>query len=199
MSIDRTFFFRTLREPLFGGVISESQVVGTEDILDAWEKWRLSDDLRFLAYILATAYHETANAMQPVREEGRGARQEYGKVVGLWHQIYYGRGLAQLTWQRNYRLATQRLRAHAIIGADVDLEREADLALRPDLAVAILIFGMIEGWFTGVRLRTYFSATEANWIDARRIVNGTDCASKIAGYGRLFYAALAPPALSAAA
>ena len=65
-----------------------------------------------------------------------------------------------------------------------------DLALHPDSSVAIMAEGMIKGIFTGKRLSQYFNATTENWGGARRIVNGLDKYTLIAGYGRKFYASL---------
>ena len=52
---------------LFDGSLSQEQVNGFEVIGEAWDKAG-DGNLRNLAYILATAYHETARTMQPVRE-----------------------------------------------------------------------------------------------------------------------------------
>jgi putative chitinase len=49
---------------------------------------------------------------------------------------------------------------------------------------------MIYGWFTGVGLPKYFNSTTEDPINARRIVNGTDRASTIAGYYWKFKKAL---------
>jgi putative chitinase len=49
---------------------------------------------------------------------------------------------------------------------------------------------MIRGMFTGKKLADYFDGKRADWTGARRIVNGTDKAAVIAGYGRAYYAAL---------
>jgi putative chitinase len=39
---------------------------------------------------------------------------------------------------------------------------------------------MAKGMFTGVGLSNYFSAGKADWVNARRIINGTDKASEFA-------------------
>ena len=36
----------------------------------------------------------------------------------------------------------------------------------------------------------YFTAQKTDWVNARRIINGTDKAQTIADYARAFYAAL---------
>ncbi|HCL66402.1 MAG TPA: hypothetical protein DIC56_16500 [Rhizobium sp.] len=59
-----------------------------------------------------------------------------------------------------------------------------------DVAVEILITGMGQGLFTGVRLTDVFNREREDWIGARRIVNGTDRAEQIAGYGQAFLNAI---------
>jgi hypothetical protein len=81
---------------------------GAEAIIKYWESKPLLKDKRWLAYILATAYHETAHTFEPVREIGRGKLRAYGrkrKQSGEPYtidHIYYGRGHVQLTWYENY-------------------------------------------------------------------------------------------------
>ncbi len=196
--MDRSIFFDEIRAEPFGGRLSAKQVSGCDAILDAWERHAPNSDPRFVAYSLATALHETARSMQPICEFGEGRGRSYGKPAGPWSNVYFGRGLVQLTWRRNYEHATQRLRALGVIGSDVDLDRNPSLALRADVAAAILVFGMLEGWFTGRKLADYFAGSRSDWVDARRIINGSDRAALIAGYGLHFYhalqAAIAPPA-----
>ncbi|WP_409526887.1 hypothetical protein [Rhizobium sp. G21] len=65
--MDRSKLFDTVRDPLFGGRFAQPQVDGIDAILDAWDEQGLSD-ARWLAYMLATAYHETGRRMEPVEE-----------------------------------------------------------------------------------------------------------------------------------
>jgi len=191
--INRDQFFPSIRASLFNNNISQSQVDGANSILDAWEHWVPNIDIRFVCYSLATAYHETAATMQPIDEYGHGRGHAYGAPAGPWHQAYFGRGDVQLTWEANYAHATKRLRELAVIGPDDDLERDPDLAKRPDIAAAIMIFGMIEGWFTGAKLGNYFSTATDDPVGARRIINGQDCAEKIADYHDAFLDAVQAP------
>ena len=64
------------------------------------------------------------------------------------------------------------------------------LAMRPDVAAAILFYGMVEGWFTGKKLADYFGPGRNDPVGARRIINGTDKAATIAGYHATFVDAL---------
>lgn len=188
--MDLKTFFNEVRDHVFGKSMYQGQVDGCEAILDAWGKHAPNSDPRFIAYSLATAYHETARSMAPVRELGQGRGRSYGIPVAPYNQVYYGRGYVQLTWERNYTNATRRLVKRGVVGADINLARNPDLAMRPDIAAAVLVFGMLEGWFTGRKLVDYFSGTRSDWVDARVIINGHDRAALIAGYGLAFYHAL---------
>jgi hypothetical protein len=75
---DREQFFARVRSQLFGGVMTGSQVAGVNAILATWDASAGSDP-RFVAYSLATAFHETAKTMQPVEEIGRGEGRRYGR------------------------------------------------------------------------------------------------------------------------
>lgn len=62
----RARFFAAVR-PLHGGRLTQGHVDGYTLILDEYARRQWADD-RWLAYVLATTYHETARTMQPVRE-----------------------------------------------------------------------------------------------------------------------------------
>lgn len=186
--MDRSGFFASVRKTLFQGQLTADQVKGCEAILDGWDRWEPHADPRWIAYGLATTYHECDRTMQPIRERGRGKGKAYGKAVN--GQVYYGRGDVQLTWLRNYQAADKRLHALGVLGASESLVATPDLALRPDVAAAVLVRGMVEGWFTGKRLADYFVGTRADWVDARAIINGADRARLVASYGLAFYHAL---------
>ena len=52
------------------------------------------------------------------------------------------------------------------------------------------MLGSKEGWFTGKKLSDYITKTDKNYVRARRIINGTDKAEKIAKEAVVFEAAL---------
>ena len=58
---NRETFFEVVRSDPFGGSLIQDQVDGMNYILDTWEDAPPTDDLRWLAYALATTYHETGN------------------------------------------------------------------------------------------------------------------------------------------
>jgi putative chitinase len=166
-------------------------------ILSAWGQHPKNSDLRHLAYLLGTTYHETAFTMAPIREHGgidyfyrmydkNGDRPRIAAQLGNTRPgdgvRYCGRGFVQLTGRNNY------VRAGAKLG--VDLEGHPDLAMDAHNAANIAIEGMLAGWFTGRKLSDFFRGAKADWLGARWIINGTDKASEIAGYARKFYAAL---------
>lgn len=194
--INRQIFFDAVRKAPFSGTISAGQLEGLQAILDEWERRGLTDR-RWLAYMLATAFHETGATMQPIKEKGgdaylkrmydpHGARPALAKKNGNVYPgdgvRYAGRGLPQLTWRNNYR------RMGRLLG--LPLEENPDLALRMDVAVQIMFEGMLGGVYTGKRLAQYFNASTDDPKGARKIVNGTDKAAKIAGYHKAFLAAL---------
>jgi hypothetical protein len=63
--MNRQAFFNALRGG-FTGALEPQEVTGTEAILDAMAGLPLA----FVAYALATAWHETAGTMQPIKERG---------------------------------------------------------------------------------------------------------------------------------
>jgi putative chitinase len=188
--INRGKFFAGIRSAPFSGAMTQAQVNGTDALLDAFDRVTPQIDLRWEAYGLATTYHETAHSMLPIEEYGKGRGHAYGQPAGKWHKVYDGRGDVQLTWQKNYAHATTELRRLGVIGDSIDLEREPALAMRPDIAAAILIHGMTEGWFTGHKFADYFNDHNTDWVRARKIINGLDKADTIANYARQFHGAL---------
>lgn len=192
--VDRAGFFASVKASLFG-VMTQKQVDGCNAIINEFEKRQLTD-LRWLAYMLATAFHETGRSMAAIEEYGKGAQYDYGKKLKRSRvayrspdELYYGRGLVQLTWFENYDNFSK------ILG--IDLLNNPSVALQIDVAVQIMFTGMIRGLFTGVYLGKYFNAANADWTNARKIINGLDCAEKIADYAQQFYKALMHPLAAA--
>lgn len=152
----------------------------------------------FVAYALATAYHETAHTMQPIKEMGGTAyftrmydingnrpakARELGNLTPGDGAKYAGRGYVQLTGKTNYAKATAKLRE---LGFDVDLVANPDLAMRPDIAATIMVYGMLEGWFTSRKMPDDLPARgpagKQAFALSRDIINGTDKQDLIAGY-----------------
>ena len=133
-----------------------------------------------LAYVLATAYWETGRTMKPVKE-AYWLSEDWRKK-NLRYYPWYGRGFVQLTWEANYKKAGDKL--------GVDLIKNKDLALDPDIAAKILVDGMIEGWFTGKKLSDYITLKKSDFVEARRIINGVDKKNEIADIAKQYDADL---------
>jgi putative chitinase len=191
-------FYDYLRgNSMLGPKISKDEFSGCDAILTACV--RAGWPLPWTAYALATAYHETAHTMQPIHEMGgaayltrmydiKGNRPEKAKELGNLTPgdgaKFGGRGYVQLTGRKNYERATAKLKALGIL---VDLTVDPDAAMRPDVAAAIMVSGMEEGWFTGRDLaddlpRQAGLATLQQFVLSRDIINGKDRAELIAGY-----------------
>ena len=99
--MNREIFYKQVRTQLFAGRLAQGQVDGMEAILNEWDIRGLTDS-RYLAYMLATAFHETAFTMQPIEEYGKGRKRSYGMPDKITGKTYFGRGFVQLTWKRNY-------------------------------------------------------------------------------------------------
>lgn len=181
--MDRGKFYRAIRQNPFPGRLMQLQVDGIEVILNEWERRGL-EDTRYLAYILATTFHETAATMQPIAEYGKGRGRRYGHADPETGQTYYGRGFVQITWRDNYKRFGDLL--------DIDLENNPDLALESETATQILFEGMIRGGFTGRALKHYFrdGTLESDWFNARKIINRLDKAERIGKQGRAFWRAI---------
>jgi putative chitinase len=184
-------FFDSVRDSgVFGGTLKPDQVKGLGAVLGAAQAagWPLA----FTAYALATACHETAYTMQPVREAFW--LSETWRRTHLRYYPHYGRGFVQLTWPVNYKKADDKL------GLGGRLVANLDLALDPDIAAKIMVKGMDEGWFTADKAGNRHTlarhvpgrgaANAAQFTSARRIINGTDKAAKIAAEAMKFQTAL---------
>jgi len=157
MTINRPATFGLIKS--YFGVLKQSQVDSFNLFFDEWD----GKDKRLLAYILATVWHETAKTMRPIEEYGKGKGKKYeGK--------YYGRGYVQLTWDYNYKKATAKNTK------GWDFINHPELALQVEPAMWICFEGMRNGWFTGKKLSDYFNDEKTDPVNARRIINGTDCA-----------------------
>lgn len=190
-------FFDATRDSLFDGGFDQDQVDGCSTIIEEWLKRYPNGDRCEGAYILATAYHETGKTMQPVKERGGNSYFHkmydiHGERPHVAHALgnltpgdgvkYCGRGYPQITGRVNYQKASK------IVGYDLVADPEA--AMRIEFAVPIFLSGMYQGWWTGKALRHYFTPEGEDPVNARRIVNGTDCAQKIAGHYEHFYTGL---------
>ena len=140
-------------------------------------------DERQIAYVLATAEHESQNFTSPEESSGRKQAAEIGYKGGEREghgsgEEYFGRGYAHLTHLDNYRRLSEEL------GRGDELVDSPALAANPEVASQVLVVGMRDGLFTGRRLGHYITSDEADYLNARRIVNSTDRAADIAELAR---------------
>lgn len=179
MQINKANFYAKIRKSF--GTLKQSQVEGFEAFLNEWEAQKLTD-VRWLAYILATVWHETAKTMQPIEEYGKGKGLKYGKPAsnGI---IYYGRGHTQNTWETNYIKLTKASPIY-------DFHNKPELLLQMKPSIWATFYAMKTGLYTGKKLSDYFGGVNDNPIGARKIVNGTDKAELIAGHHNKFLEAL---------
>lgn len=146
----------------------------SSDAPATYAPFRSAHHLRQAAYLLATTKHETANTFAPIEEYGRGKGRPYGKPDPKTGHAYYGRGYVQLTWSKNYQTVGKAL--------GLPLYAKPELALKYDVAYKIMSYGMTHGTFTGVALSRYITDQRTDYVNARKIINGTDKADLIAGY-----------------
>lgn len=197
MRLNETIFFAYARRAPFGGKLSTAQVEGCRRLLATCAAEGVTE-LRQVAYVLASDFHETGGRMHPVREtfatsdaqaiarlEKAWREGKLGKVSKpYWREGWFGRGDIQITHRDNYA------KLGAAIG--VDLVKRPELALDPAVSARIAVIGMRDGLFrSGHRLDRYFNGGFANPVGARAIVNGGgDKAKLIAQHYSAFLAAL---------
>jgi putative chitinase len=165
-------FFRTARRVIHPNTMSQQHVDGMNTIIKSWQ----GEDIRDIAYILATAWRECRFDLS-IREIGKGKGKPYGRPDPETGQTYYGRGPVQLTWKTNYEKFTKLLK--------MDLVNKPDQVLIPAIGVQVMFIGMTRGLFTGKKLSNYIKTAEAfnddrqDAFNARRTVNGVDAAREI--------------------
>jgi hypothetical protein len=158
----------------------------------------LTRDKEKVAYILATARHETNNfdTLQEYDGVKQAIRLNYEKNPDNKSLSYHGRGFVQLTHFSNYKKYKDIIESKF----GIDIVKNPDSLLENKSACAfILVDGMINGKFTGDNLDSYPYTYKAqdpevkagkakvgeiglDFWNSRRIVNGTDQADLIAGY-----------------
>ena len=201
---DINSFLLAISATMFPNGVGHHQSEGMEIHLDYFTRSMMGYPVEYLAYGLATTYHECAGKMQPIKEYGSNERftrlydingKRKAKALELGNDQpgdgakYCGRGCAQVTGKHNY--------AHHGKKHGVDLIANPDLLLHDhSLSVAVMYQGMLDGDFTGKKLDDYWTDNHAHnsgsfdAIGARRIINGRDKAKLIAGYYDKFLGAL---------
>ena len=183
-------FYINAKKKLFPKGFTQSQVNGINDVFEVWNALKGEKDIRHLAYILATIYHETGRLMAPVREGFAKSdakaqlivkNRPYGKV-GKYGFVPYGRGRVQITWDDNYDRIGRKY--------NFPLTENPDLCLDSKIDAYICVHAMLSGDYTGKSLEDYFNRVKEDPVSARKIINGTDKARVIAEYYLQFLQAL---------
>lgn len=176
--MDLKKFYDSVRKDI---QLTDANVAGFDKVLSYLEQHE--DNLQHAANITATAFWETGRTMQPVKE-AYWLSEDWRKK-NLRYFPYYGRGYVQLTWDYNYKKASDYF--------GVDFVKNPDLVMKPEYALPILVVGMNEGWFTGKKLSDYIDDIDEDdkedlreFINARRIVNGTDKQVEIGNLSLVF-------------
>lgn len=132
-----------------------------------------------VAYVLATVEVETSMGQILVEFASGQAyegRSDLGNTQSGDGPRYKGRGPAQTTGRLNYTKWSK------ILG--VDFVGSPELMADLKYGLPVLVIGMRDGVFTGRSLKTYINSSGTDFVNARRIINGLDKASTVAGYAR---------------
>lgn len=119
-------------------------------------------DHRQIAYVLATAQHESRDFAAPEEDWGRKQAVDLRYFGG---EEYFGRGFAHLTHVNNYE------RLGEALGIGRELVEHPERAAQADIATKVLVVGMRDGLF-GARLSDNVNANHADYRQARASVNG---------------------------
>ncbi len=123
------------------------------------------EDPRQIAYMLATAQHETEDFQAPEEHFGRSQARKLDYGGG---EEFYGRGYVHLTHDYNYKTFDDLLQMNG------ELVRNPGRAIEPEIAAHVMVVGMRDGLFTSKRLDRYINDETQDFYNARRVVNGVN-------------------------
>ncbi len=204
--IDRKFFFDTVRDSLFNGSFTPDQVKGIDAIIDTFETYKYKDKplyrLTWLAYIFATAHHETGAKLVPVYENLNYSAQGLADTfpvrcaINPKARIKVPNAKALLIEKKpvkiaNYVYANKNGNGNEASGDGwlfrgcglpqttgrnnfkwAGCEKDPTKMLDLEISVKAMFKGMIEGLYTNVKLEQFFNDTLDRPYEARRIING---------------------------
>lgn len=208
-------FFDAIR-PMFGGKLTQDQVDGISETINVFEE-RGDGDVRKLAYILATGFHEAK--FKPVREN---MKYTAARIREVWPSRFKTAAAAKPYANNPQALANKVYGGRLGNNKDNDgwlfrgggwpqltgkanyakfgIEKDPDRILEPKVSAWVLVAGMLGGKFTGRKLSEFISPTKVDYVAARAVVNADVKANGalIAGYAAKFEkalgaAVLAPP------
>jgi len=180
--INKVAFYQSIRDKGLFKVLSNAQVQSIDSILFEAEKQGV-EDVRQIAYILATAYWEAHNPKHP--ENRLTPMVEFGGETYLKSKKYYpyfGRGFSQITWDYNYKKEGTRL--------GLDLLNNPDLILDISTAANSHVYCMAHGSYTGKKLSDYINDQKCDFAGARKIINGVDRKAEVAAIAQKFLTCL---------
>lgn len=185
--MDRKLFYDKIRAHVN---LTTENVFGMEKLLDYAERFYGHLTAQWLAYIIATAWWESAQTMHPVKE-AYWLSEDWRKK-NLRYYPWYGRGLIQTTWEVNYQNIAKAIGLPANF-----FTKDPDMLLMFEYALPALFVGMEKGVYTGKDLDDYMDLVDETdaedlreYKQARRIVNGTDKADAIGKLALMFENAL---------
>ena len=175
--VNRKVFFDLYRSNLDpNNKIDQKELSAIDLFLTMFEKDFCMFSVNQWAYIFATTFHETASTFLPIKE-AYWLSEDWRKK-NLRYYPYYGRGFVQITWKENYSAYSKKL--------NVDFVKNPDLIMNQSYSWFVLVDGFKYGVFTGKKMIDYINDKKTDYIGARKIINGTDKASLIAGYAKTF-------------
>jgi putative chitinase len=176
--------FATAYENAFSK-LTASQYQGIDQLLAFIELDPVITDIRYVAYMLATVKHECgANSYFTKYEKPTATSVKLGNTQSGDGLRFKGRGYVQITGRTNYA------KLGAALGLGMAFINQPTLVLEPINSYRIMSIGMTRGLFTGKKLATYINANGKDYVEARRIINGTNKAPEIAEMARKLEIAL---------
>ena len=177
---NRELFFHNYGN--YFGRLNQSQVDGLEFLLSKFDNENFTPEQ--VAYMLATVKHETAHTFQPIEE--RGGYNYFKYLIGKLGirslaeaNKFKGRGYIMITGRTNYE-------KFSLIMGDDFITYPLRVML-PEIAYKIMIYGFVNGSFTGKKLTDYIDGDKLDYFHARKIINGLDKAVLISGYADKIY------------
>lgn len=159
----------------FGHPPHQTERQATGQLLGFMENDLQLERLEWAAYLLGTIRNEVGSNMLPIKE----IKAKPGTVVWVkyqskyWNTGFYGRGYSQLTLKGNYQQFGKLL--------GLDLVKNPDLVLKPEIGYKILATGCVRGLFRGrpksqgggrYKLADFLNNKTKDYVSARQIVNG---------------------------